>query len=101
MRQANLSVGNRAVLPEGALPICMLGIVNFGVDTSNHILLPEQCFALDISWDGLQSGIFSPPGNVEIRAGGPSHFRLKCKKGLKIHKNEVEKHGMQLVSLYL
>ena len=98
---ANFSAGNRAVFPEGALPICMLGIVNFGVDTSNHILLPEQCFALDISWEGLQSGIFSPPGNAEIRAGGPSHFRLNCKKGLKIPKNEVEKHGMQLVSLYL
>ncbi|KJA23039.1 hypothetical protein HYPSUDRAFT_40166 [Hypholoma sublateritium FD-334 SS-4] len=97
----NLRATRPVALPDGALAICMLAIVNFGVDTSGHILLPEQCFALDISWDGLQSGIFSPPGSVEIRAGAPANFLLKSKKGFKIHKDEVEKHGMQLVSLYL
>ncbi|KJA17595.1 hypothetical protein HYPSUDRAFT_206060 [Hypholoma sublateritium FD-334 SS-4] len=56
---ADLSTQNRLELPEGVSSIYMAGIVNFGADTSGHILLPEKCLALDLNWDGILAGNFT------------------------------------------
>ena len=97
----SLLASNSIVLPDGTRHIIMLGIINFGVDTTGHILLSSQCFGLDITWDGLQEGRFSAPENVELRAGGAAQFVLESKKGFKLSKDELEDHGMNLVSFYL
>ncbi len=98
---ANLGTANAGTLPEGIPHIHMLGIMNFGIDSNNHILLSEQCFPLSLNWSGLQEGNFTPSGTVVINSGLPLHFYLKSKIGFKIHKAELEEHGIQIISLYL
>ena len=80
----------------------MTGIVNFGVNTTGHILLPEQCLALKLVWRGSWEGNLTPgSGDATIQAGNPLNFKLESKKGSEIPKAELEEHGMQLISLYL
>lgn len=101
---ANLCTTNPVTSPDGETMdrIHIQGIVNFGVDNSGYILLPDQCFALDLHWhSGLQEGNFTPSGDVEIRSGTPSSFVIESMKGSKMHKDELEEYGMQLVSWYL
>lgn len=73
-------------------PVRMSGIVNFGVDNSGHILLPEQCMALKLNWDGVDEGNLIPSGNMMIRSGTPAGFSLNSNKGLKIPQSELEEH---------
>ncbi len=47
-------------IPEGINHIWMAGIVNFGIDSSNHILLPENALALQLHWDRVHEGNFTP-----------------------------------------
>ncbi len=94
------------VISPGALldeiPVRMVGIVNFGVDSNGRILLPEQCLALRLYWDKLEKGSFTPSGKVQIRSGQPYSFKLEFKNGKsEMPKAELEEHGMQFVSLYL
>ncbi len=98
---ASLCTTWSVTLPDKWEPIAMRGILNFGVDDNNQILLPEQCFAVKLYWDGLQQGNFVPSGSTRTMPGTPAVFKLEYKKGLKIHKTELERHGMRLVSLYL
>ncbi len=100
---SRLYSGNLDHLPDThRYHICMTGIVNFGVDTTGHILLPEQCLALKLIWSGLWEGNMTPgSGDVTIQSGKPLNFKLESKKGSKIPKAELEEHGVQLVSLYL
>ena len=89
-------------LPDGVPLLEARGIVNFGIDSSDQILLPrEVCFALKLFWDGLPQGNLSPSGNVKMLSGAPSTFILESKVGLKIPKAELAEHGIQFVSLYL
>ena len=97
----NLGTADAVMLPEGVPHIHMLGIINFGIDNKDYILLSEQCFPLSLNWSGLQEGNFTPSGTVMINSGVPLHFCLKSTIGFKIHKAELENHGMQLISLYL
>ncbi|KJA25459.1 hypothetical protein HYPSUDRAFT_37447 [Hypholoma sublateritium FD-334 SS-4] len=99
---ADLHAPNHATMPDG-LPrhISMIGIINFGIDASNHILLPRYPLALKLDWDGVEKGNFIPSGNVVIMPGPPFTMKLHSKKGFKIPKAELEEHGMQLISLYL
>ncbi len=50
---------------------------------------------------GYRKGTSLLSENVRIRSGQSSGFILESKKGFKIPKGDLEKHGMQLVSLYL
>ncbi len=89
-------------MPERAIHIVMAGIVNFGIDSNNHILLPEYPLALQLSWDGIEEGKLTPSfGNVYILSGNPTHFKLESKTGFKIPKAELEEHGIQLVTIHL
>ena len=98
---ANLHNIGPVALPDEIDLIWMHGIVNFGSYTNGNILLPEQCLALNLHWSTIQEGNFTPSGNVKINSGQPFAFTLHPKNGFKIPKGELEKHGMQLVSLYL
>lgn len=82
--------------------IMILGVLNFGADSDNNdILLPLDCLSVP-----LQNGAdfrLSPSDDVTfVQVLGPIVFRFKSvgKKG-RISREEVEKHGMQLVTLYL
>ena len=88
-------------IPDGTPHIIMAGIVNFGFDGSNHILLPTYAFALRLDWHGLEIGHFTPSGNVYIHSGQPICFELKSKMGYRIPKARLQKLGVQLVSMYL
>ena len=79
----------------------MAGIVNFGIDSSNHILLPEHALALQLHWDRVHEGNFTPLGNVITLRGLPILFKLKFKIGLRIPKAELGEHGVQLVTMHL
>ncbi len=81
--------------------ISMYGIINFGVNSSGNIQLPQRAMALSLLWNGLSERNFTPSGNVEIRSGMVSSFILKSKKGFEIPKAQLEEHGLQLVTLYL
>ncbi len=95
----------RAISPAALLdeiPVRMVGIVNFGVDSKGRILLPEQCLALRLYWDKLEKEASHPSGKVQIRSGQPYSFKLEFKNGKsEMPKAELEEHGMQFVSLYL
>ncbi len=98
---ASLCAACSAKLPSRMDVISMMGIINFGADNDGHILLPERCFALRLTWNGLQQGNFFPVGKAAILPGIPATFMLNSKKELKVAKADLEKHGMQLVSWYL
>ncbi len=98
---AKLRTIGPVALPDQIPLIWMYGIINFGSDTSGNILLPQNCFALKLNWNGIQKGNFTPSEDVMIRSGKPLSFTLKSKKGFKIPKEELKEHGMQLVFLYL
>ncbi len=98
---ANLRNIGPVGLSDEIVVIRVYGIVNFGSDTSGNILLPEKCIALRLDWDGTEEGNFTPSEKVKIISGQPSGFVLKSKKGFKIPKGDLGKHGMHLVSLYL
>ena len=97
----NLRTPNHNASLDKMKHISAAGIVNFGIDTNNHIMLPEHSLSLRLDWHGLEEGNFTPSGNVVTYPGNPYHFKLESKKGFRIPKAELEEHGMQLVSLYL
>ncbi|KJA18476.1 hypothetical protein HYPSUDRAFT_190915 [Hypholoma sublateritium FD-334 SS-4] len=82
--------------------IVILGVLNFGADSDNNdILLPRDCLTVP-----LQNGTdfrLSPSDDVTfIRVPGPIICQLKSVgKKYRIAKEDVERHGMQLVTLYL
>ncbi len=68
---ADLPAANLVTLPDRVSRIRMMGLVNFGVDTSGQILLPKKCLALDLKWSRVHEGNFTPAGNVAIQSGTP------------------------------
>ena len=80
----------------------MLGMVNFGINASNEILLPDYALAMKLDWDRVEEGNFTPSArNVFIYSGGSSCIKLKSQKGSRIPIAELEDHGVQLVTLHL
>ncbi len=90
-------------IPNGTAHITMAGIVNFGIDSNNNILLPIHAFALRLFWNGLERGYFIPQASEDVYtdAGQPISFRLESKIGYRIPKAALEEFGVQLVSMYL
>lgn len=84
--------------------MAVYGILNFGISNSGNILLPNLCMALQLFWQGMRPGHIVPEGDVNIRNGQPLDFELKGGRRIPkyiIPKNELAKHGLQLVTLYL
>ena len=81
----------------------MAGIINFGIDSSDHVLLPERCLSLRLSWEGLEQGNFTPPGDAQIIGGTAGYFSLESANDseLRIPKAELGEYGVQLVTLCL
>ena len=52
-----------------------------------------------MDWEGLQEGHLSPSENVCIGDGLLFNIILKSIKGFRFSKTQLEKHGMQVVTL--
>ena len=82
--------------------IVILGVLNFGADVDNNdILLPRDCLSVPLQ-NGTDYKIGSSDDVTFIQVSGPIVFQFRSPgKRDRIPKEEVERHGMQLVTLYL
>ncbi len=89
----NLSTLRSPVIPKESSHIWMAGIVNFGIDSSNHILLPEHALALQLYWDGVDKGNFTPMGMLLYSVGFLSPSNLNPRQGSKSQKRNWKNMG--------
>ncbi|KJA13809.1 hypothetical protein HYPSUDRAFT_49592 [Hypholoma sublateritium FD-334 SS-4] len=79
------------------------GIFNFGADSAGDILIPQMCAALSFYWQDMGPGNFvGPAEGMKIVPGPPRSFCLESARNLyTIPRDELGRHGLKLVSLYL
>lgn len=81
--------------------IVTFAIVNFGVEDEN-ILLPENCLAFILLSNGAKPGKIKPSDNIRITAAPPAIFELHHRDNKRdVHKRDLARNGLQVVTLYL